>query len=208
MERITKNEFIRFLIDEGALRFGNFTLKSGMKSPFFINIGDICSGQALRFLGRALARHISENFNDIDILFGPPYKGITMIATTAIACRELYNKDVYTCYNRKEKKGHGEKGMFVGREPKPGDRVLVIDDVLSTGGTKVEAIQLIESVFDIKIAGVAVCVDRRTRGADAGLGDYPLSSIVNLTEIAEYLDTLNDPHTAMLKQFYEEKYEG
>lgn len=202
LERISKNDFIQFLIDEKALRFGSFTLKSGLKSPFFINLGDICSGSALSFVGKAFAQKIQEDFGGTDVLFGPPYKGISLSSAAAIAYTELYNKKVYTCYNRKEAKTHGETGMFVGHNPQPGERIIVIDDVLTTGGTKVEAIELLEKIFNIKVSGVLVTVDRRSKGTDAGLGDYKLSALVTLPDIIDYLKEKDDPNYKMMQEFY------
>ena len=208
MKTISKNDFIQFLIEEKALRFGDFTLKSGLKSPFFINLGDICSGSALNFVGQAFAQKINEDFGDTDILFGPPYKGISLVTAAAVAWTGLFNKKIYTCYNRKEAKTHGEAGMFVGKLPAKGDRIIVVDDVLTTGGTKVEAIEIIEKTFNVTIQGIIVTVDRRTKNADSGLGNNKLSSLVTLPEIAEYLISRNDPNGKMIMDYYEEKYVG
>ena len=112
------------------------------------------------------------------------------------------------CYNRKEAKTHGEAGMFVGRLPQKGDRIVVVDDVLTTGGTKVDAIKMIESTFDIEIAGIIVTVDRRAKGVDLGLGDYPFSSIVSLPNIIGYLERQGDPTSKTINDFYEGKYEA
>jgi orotate phosphoribosyltransferase len=208
LSTISKDEFIAFLIREKALRFGNFTLKSGGKSPFFINLGDICSGEALHFVGMAFAQKIKNDFGNVDILFGPPYKGISLVSAAAIAWQQLYNRPVFTCYNRKEAKTHGEAGMFVGKLPQKGDRIVVVDDVLSTGGTKVEAIQMIESTFDVKISGIIVTVDRRVKGVDSGLGNYPFSSIVALPDLAAYLDRDGNANAKTINDFYESKYNG
>lgn len=207
MAAISKDEFVRFLIEEKALRFGTFTLKAGGRSPFFINLGDICSGSALKFAGQALAINIKENFGGADLLFGPPYKGITLVAATAIAYQELFGQQIYTCYNRKEAKQHGEKGMFVGREPEAGDRIVVIDDVLTTGGTKVEAIRLLESAFKAHIKGICVTVDRRLEDAGQHLDGYPVCSVIRLDDIIAYLRSVNDPNADVMQQFYEGRYE-
>jgi len=202
LQPIDKNEFIQFLINEKALRFGSFTLKSGMKSPFFINLDDICSGSALHFVGKALAQKIKTDFGGADVLFGPPYKGISLSSAAAIAYTEFYNEQVFTCYNRKEVKTHGEAGMFVGHNPQPGERIIVIDDVLTTGGTKVEAIELLEKTFNVTVNGVLVTVDRRTKGTDAGLGNYKLSALLTLPDIIAYLKDKNDPNYKMMQEFY------
>jgi orotate phosphoribosyltransferase len=205
---ISHDDFIAFLIRENALRFGNFILKSGGKSPFFINLGDICSGEALQFIGQVFALKIKNDFGFVDILFGPPYKGISLVSATAIAWQQIFKKPIYMCYNRKEAKTHGEAGMFVGRLPQKGDRIVVVDDVLTTGGTKVDAIKMIESTFDVEIAGIIVTVDRRAKGVDLGLGDYPFSSIVSLPHIIGYLERQGDPTSKTINDFYEGKYEA
>ena len=205
MQQIGKNEFIQFLIYEKALRFGSFTLKSGLKSPFFINLGDICSGSALHFVGQAFAQKIKEDFGGVDVLFGPPYKGISLSTAAAIAYTKLYGQKISTCYNRKEAKTHGEAGMFVGHIPQAGERIIVIDDVLTTGGTKVEVIELLEKIFDVTVQGVLVTVDRRSEGTDAGLGDYKLSALVTLPDIIEFLKEKNDLNYQLMQDFWDNK---
>lgn len=203
VNRISKEAFIQFLLKEKALRFGSFTLKSGMASPFFINLGDIHSGRALKFVGRALAENIHEHFGEIDILFGPPYKGISLATATAIMYEELYGKNASLLYNRKEAKAHGEKGMFVGRLPQKTDRIVVIDDVISTGGAKVEAIRILQETFDVQAAGIAVTVDRRRKNTDTGLGDYRLHSVINITDLIAYLEQENSAQAEQMRKFYE-----
>ncbi|MEJ2545317.1 MAG: orotate phosphoribosyltransferase [Calditrichaceae bacterium] len=207
MVTISNDDFIAFLIREKALRFGKFTLKSGGTSPFFINLGDICSGEALQFVGQVFAQKIKNDFGFTDILFGPPYKGISLVSATAIAWQQIFKRPIYTCYNRKEAKTHGEAGMFVGKLPQKGDRIVVVDDVLTTGGTKVEAIKMIESTFDVKISGIIVTVDRRAKGIDLGLGEYPFSTIVSLPNIIGYLERQGDPNAKTINDFYEGTYE-
>ena len=202
MNRISKEAFIQFLLNEKALRFGNFTLKSGMTSPFFINLGDIHSGEALKFVGRALAENIHENFGEIDIVFGPPYKGISLASATAMMYAELYDKNISLLYNRKEAKAHGEKGMFVGKLPQKGERVVVIDDVISTGGAKVEAIQALQEAFGVQASGIAVTVDRRQKGMDSGLENYKLTSVINIIDMIEYLENKNAQQAALMRKFY------
>lgn len=202
---IPREAFIQFLIDEGALRFGSFTLKSGLTSPFFINIGDVCSGAGLDFMGQALAEKIHDQFGEVHILFGPPYKGIAMVTATAIAWQKQYGQKIFTLYNRKEAKGHGERGLFVGKEPQPGDKIVLVDDVLTTGGTKVEAIQLVERTFNVQVAGIVVTVDRRIKGTDAGLGKTPFGSLIDLNDLIVFLKERDGAQAEIMRRFYEGK---
>ncbi len=195
-------EFIDFLIEQKALRFGEFTLKSGLKSPFFINIGDIYSGSAYRTLGQVLAQKIKQKFPETTVLFGPPYKGISMVTATAMAYYELFQKNLQTFYSRKETKKHGEGGLFVGYQPKTEDHILIIDDVLTTGGTKLEAIDLLKKSFPAKIEGILVTVDRRTQNQQFDLPDVCLDSIIRLPDIIYYLKQKNDERYRLLEAFY------
>lgn len=204
MDRISKEAFIQFLLREGALRFGSFTLKSGITSPFFINLGDIHSGEALQFVGRALAENIHKHFGDVDIVFGPPYKGISLAAATAMMYKELFGKNISLLYNRKEAKKHGEKGMFVGRMPQKEDRIVVIDDVISTGGAKVEAVQALSEAFGLQAVGIVVTVDRRQKNTATGLlGSYPLHSVINIVDLISYLEKEDPEQAKQMRKFYE-----
>lgn len=203
MQSDIKNDFIRFLIQSEALQFGDFVLKSGQRSPFFVDIGRIAGAGHLEILGTALARTIDERVGPVDILFGPPYKGITMVTATALAYRRIYDRDISICYNRKERKAHGETGVFVGRLPESDERIVVVDDVLSTGGTKLEAIDLLRKSFQITPAAIVVTVDRRRKGQSANLAGIRLFSIVDLPAMADYLEKSDNLRAAAMRKFYE-----
>ena len=125
-----KQEFIEFMVDSNVLKFGDFTLKSGRKSPFFMNAGAYVTGTQLRRLGEYYAKAIHDNYGlDFDVLFGPAYKGIPLTVATTMAISELYGKDIRYCSNRKEVKDHGDTGILLGSKLKDGDRVVIIEDV-------------------------------------------------------------------------------
>ncbi len=195
--------FIDFLIEQNALRFGEFTLKSGIKSPFFINIGDIHSGSSYRTLGQALAQKIHDAFPQTTVLYGPPYKGISIVTATAVAYYELFQKSLHTFYSRKEAKQHGEGGVFVGYQPTAEDHILIIDDVLTTGGTKLEAIDLLKQHFTATIEGILVTVDRRTRHQQNELPNVRFEALVTLPDLITYLKENKDERFRQMEAFYE-----
>jgi len=187
-----QRDFIRFAIDRGVLRFGEFTLKSGRTSPYFFNAGLFNSGSALAQLGRCYAAAIVDSKIPFDVLFGPAYKGIPLAAATAVALAEQHQLDVPWCFNRKEAKDHGEGGSLVGA-PLAGD-VLIIDDVI-TAGTAIREVMQIINAQQAKAAGVLIALNREERGngelsaiqeveRDFGI---PVVSIVSLTQVLEYL---------------------
>src|SRR5437868_10927132 len=187
-----QRDFIRFAIDRGVLRFGEFTLKSGRTSPYFFNAGLFNSGSALAQLGRFYAAAIVESGISFDVLFGPAYKGIPLAATTAVALAEHHQLDLPWCFNRKEAKAHGEGGSLVGA-PLAGD-VLIIDDVITAGTAIREVMQIIQAQ-GAKAAGVLIALNRQERGngelsaiqeveRDFGI---PVVSIVSLTQVLQFL---------------------
>ncbi|BBR56483.1 MULTISPECIES: orotate phosphoribosyltransferase [Pseudomonas] len=187
-----QRDFIRFAIDRGVLRFGEFTLKSGRTSPYFFNAGLFNTGSALAQLGRCYAAAIVDSKIPFDVLFGPAYKGIPLAAATAVALAEQHQLDVPWCFNRKEAKDHGEGGSLVGA-PLAGD-VLIIDDVI-TAGTAIREVMQIINAQKAKAAGVLIALNREERGngelsaiqeveRDFGI---PVVSIVSLTQVLEFL---------------------
>jgi orotate phosphoribosyltransferase len=179
-----------------VLRFGDFTTKSGRKTPFFINTGNYDSGEQLHKLGQfyaeALAKHMGEQFN---VLFGPAYKGIPLAASTSMILASQYNKDIRFCFNRKEAKDHGEGGTMIGHKCVSGDKVVIIEDVTTAGTSVRETVSLFSDFPDVKICGLIVSVDRQEKGQGTSSALQELRdefgiktlSIVTLDEIIEYL---------------------
>ena len=199
-----KREFIRFLVDSGCLKFGDFQLKSGDRSPFFVNLGRADSGAKLDVLGRALADAVQAAFPEATLLFGPAYKGIALAVAAAAAGWYRHGQDLRFFYDRKEAKAHGERGRFIGHLPEPGEAVVMVDDVLSDGGTKVEAVAAIEAAFQTRPVGIVVAVDRRRRATPLPAGLPPVAAAIDLSDLCEYLaETGDDVHHQALRRFYE-----
>jgi orotate phosphoribosyltransferase len=196
-----QREFIRFAIERGVLRFGEFTLKSGRTSPYFFNAGLFDSGLALAQLGRFYAAAVVDSGIPFDVLFGPAYKGIPLAATTAVALAEHHQRDLPWCFNRKEAKVHGEGGTLVGA-PLAG-KVLIIDDVI-TAGTAIREVMQIIRAQGAEAAGVLIALNRQERGQGQLSAiqeverdfDMPVVSIVSLQQVLEYL-----AGDAQLKQY-------
>lgn len=160
-----KQEFIEFMIDSQALKFGEFTLKSGRKSPFFMNAGSYVTGTQLRRLGEYYARAIHDKYgDDFDVLFGPAYKGIPLSVAAAMAYSELYGREVRYCSNRKEVKDHGDVGILLGSGLKDGDRVVIIEDVTTSGKSIEETYPIIMAQADVRIRGLMVSLNRMEKG--------------------------------------------
>ncbi|WP_437880064.1 orotate phosphoribosyltransferase [Pseudomonas sp. LRF_L74] len=187
-----QREFIRFAIERGVLRFGEFTLKSGRTSPYFFNAGLFNSGLALAQLGRFYASALVDSGIDFDVMFGPAYKGIPLAAATAVALAEQHGRDVPYCFNRKEAKAHGEGGTLVGA-PLNG-RVMIVDDVITAGTAIREVMQIIQAQA-AQAAGVLIALNRQERGQGELSAiqeverDYaiPVVSIVSLEQVLAYL---------------------
>ena len=193
-----KQEFIDFMVESDVLKFGEFTLKSGRKSPFFMNAGAYVTGSQLKKLGEYYAKAIHETYgDDFDVLFGPAYKGIPLGVVTAIAYSELYGKEVRYCSDRKEEKDHGaDKGSFLGSKLKDGDRVIMIEDVTTSGKSMEETVPKVRGAADVTIIGLMVSLNRM----EVGLGGkvsaldeikerygFETSAIVSMADVVEHL---------------------
>ncbi|MBF0579699.1 orotate phosphoribosyltransferase [Erysipelotrichaceae bacterium RD49] len=210
-----KHDFIDFMLESGVLKFGTFTLKSGRISPFFMNAGGYETGRQLRKLGEFYAKAIHDQYgDDFDVLFGPAYKGIPLAVVTAEAYYDLFGKEIRYCSDRKEAKDHGaDKGGFLGTKLKDGDRVIMIEDVTTSGKSMEETVPKVRDAADVEIKGLMVSLDR----AEQGKGDksalcevselygFPTAAIVSVPEIVASLkerDQLSDELLEALKKYY------
>ncbi|MCR5388741.1 MAG: orotate phosphoribosyltransferase [Lachnospiraceae bacterium] len=193
-----KREFIEFMVDCDVLKFGDFTLKSGRKSPFFMNAGAYVSGGQLMKLGEYYAKAIHATYgDDFDVLFGPAYKGIPLAVITAEAFSRLYGKEIKYCSDRKEEKDHGaDKGSFLGYTIKDGDRVVMIEDVTTSGKSMDETVPKVRSCGDVKIVGLMVSLNRCEVGAGGKISalsevkekyGFPTAAIVSMVDVVEAL---------------------
>ena len=191
-----KQEFIEFMVESDVLKFGDFTLKSGRKSPFFMNAGAYVTGTQLRKLGEYYAKAIYDNFGlEFDVLFGPAYKGIPLAVAVSMAISELYGKDVRYCSNRKEEKDHGDAGILLGSKLKDGDRVVIIEDVTTSGKSIEETFPILKAQGNVEIKGLIVSLNRMERGKGEksamdeiqDLYGFSTAAIVNMAEVTEYL---------------------
>ena len=192
-----KREFIEFMVESQVLKFGEFTLKSGRKSPFFMNAGAYVTGDQLHRLGIYYAKAIHDTFGmDFDVVFGPAYKGIPLSVITAMAFNELYGKEVKYCSNRKEAKDHGEGGNLLGYVLQDGDRVVMVEDVTTSGKSIEETYPIITAAAHIEIKGLMVSLNRMEVGKGgqkcaldevSDLYGFPTASIVDMAEVTEHL---------------------
>ncbi|MBD5438330.1 MAG: orotate phosphoribosyltransferase [Treponema sp.] len=197
-----KKEFIDFMIECDVLKFGAFTLKSGRHSPFFMNAGAYVTGSQLRRLGQFYARAVHENFgDDFDVFFGPAYKGIPLAVTAAIAYSELFGKEIRYCSNRKEIKDHGDAGILLGSPLRSGDRVVVIEDVTTSGASIEETFPIIKAQGDVQVKGLIVSLNRMERGKNSEKSaldeiqetyGFPAASIVTMRDVIAALDKGDD----------------
>lgn len=192
-----KQEFIEFMVDSQVLKFGDFTLKSGRKSPFFMNAGAYVSGMQLKRLGEYYAKAIHDTYgDDFDVLFGPAYKGIPLSVVTTIAYSTLYGKEIRYCSNRKEVKDHGDTGILLGSKLRDGDRVVIIEDVTTSGKSIEETVPILLQQANVEIKGLMVSLNRMEKGLGGKLGaleeikekyGFEAHAIVTMAEVMEHL---------------------
>ncbi len=164
-----KQQFIKFMVENGVLKFGEFTLKSGRKAPYFINTGNYKSGAQLARLGEYYAQCIQENHIEAQTLVGPAYKGIPLSVATAVALDYKFGKDLNYCFDRKEVKDHGEGGLFVGKQFEDGEKVIIIEDVMTSGKALREILPKLKAAANVEVAGMVISVDRMERGLESNL---------------------------------------
>jgi orotate phosphoribosyltransferase len=216
-----KQEFIEFMVESDVLKFGDFTLKSGRKSPFFMNAGAYTTGDQLHRLGLYYARAIHDNFGlDFDIVFGPAYKGIPLSVITAMGISELYGKQVRYCSNRKEAKDHGDAGILLGANLKDGDRVVMVEDVTTSGKSIEETHPIITGLADVQVVGLMVSLNRQEVGKGGQVSaldevaqryGFPTAAIVSMAEVVEHLHNrecqgrvvIDDATKAAIDGYYE-----
>ena len=191
-----KSEFIDFMVDSKVLKFGDFTLKSGRKSPFFMNAGAYVTGTQLMKLGEYYAKAIHDRYgDDFDVLFGPAYKGIPLTVATTIAYSKLFGKEIRYCSNRKEVKDHGDAGILLGSNLKDGDRVVIIEDVTTSGKSMEETVPIVRTQADVTIVGLMVSLNRQEKGKGdkcaldeiKDLYGFETEAIVTMEEVVEAL---------------------
>lgn len=192
-----KQEFIEFMVDSNVLKFGDFVTKSGRKTPFFVNTGFYRTGGQLSKLGEYYARAIADKYGlDFDILFGPAYKGIPLSVCTSMAIHQLYGKDVKYCANRKEVKDHGDTGILLGSPMSDGDKVVIIEDVTTSGKSISETYPIIKAQGNVNVLGLVVTVDRMEKGMNSDKSalvevaetyGIETTAIVTMAEVVEHL---------------------
>ncbi|MGN1061285.1 MAG: orotate phosphoribosyltransferase, partial [Candidatus Coproplasma sp.] len=192
-----KQQFIKFMVESGVLRFGEFTLKSGRKAPYFINTGNYKTGAQLARLGKYYAACIQENGLKAETLVGPAYKGIPLAVTTAVALAEEYGVDLNYCFDRKEAKDHGEGGLFVGKQLVDGEKVILIEDVMTSGKALREMLPKLAATANVEIAGMIISVDRMEKGLESNKSavqevyeefGVKVYSIVTMADIIEAIE--------------------
>ena len=189
-----KESFIKFMVDCGVLTFGDFTLKSGRKAPYFVNTGNYKTGEQLAKLGEFYAECIKQNNIDVQTLFGPAYKGIPLAVSAAVALYNKFGIKVSYCFDRKEVKDHGEGGMFVGKKLEDNEKVVIIEDVMTSGKALREVMPKLTASANVNVTGMVITVDRMEKALDSELSaveqaykDFGVKvySIVNINDIIQ-----------------------
>ncbi len=192
-----KESFIKFMVDSGVLTFGEFTLKSGRKAPYFINTGNYKTGAQLSMLGKYYAECIKENGIEAETLFGPAYKGIPLSVSASIALYDKFGIEVSYCFDRKEAKDHGEGGVFVGKQLKDGEKVVIIEDVMTSGKALREVLPKLKEAANVDVTGMVITVDRMEKALDSDMSavqsaykDFGVKvySIVNINDIIKAIE--------------------
>lgn len=193
-----KQQFIKFMVENGVLKFGEFTLKSGRKAPYFINTGNYKSGAQLSRLGDYYAQCIADNKIQAETLVGPAYKGIPLAVTTAVSLFNNHGQDLNYCFDRKEVKDHGEGGLFVGKQLQDGEKIIIIEDVMTSGKALRELLPKLKQTANVEIAGMVISVDRMEKGLESGFSavlevykefGVKVYSIVTMADIIEAIET-------------------
>lgn len=197
MELNYKQRFIKFMVENGVLTFGEFTLKSGRKAPYFINTGNYKTGAQLARLGEYYAECIVDNGIDGETLVGPAYKGIPLAVTTAVALWNNHGKDLNYCFDRKEVKDHGEGGLFVGKQLKDGEKVILVEDVMTSGKALREMLPKLKAAAKVNVTGMVISVDRQEKALNSDLSavqeaykefGIKVSSIVTMEDIISAIE--------------------
>ena len=192
-----KESFIKFMVDSGVLTFGEFTLKSGRKAPYFINTGNYKTGAQLSMLGKYYAECIKENGIEVETLFGPAYKGIPLSVSASIALFDKFGMEVSYCFDRKEAKDHGEGGVFVGKQLADSEKVVIIEDVMTSGKALREVLPKLKEAANVDITGMVITVDRMEKALDSDMSavqsaykDFGVKvySIVNINDIIKAIE--------------------
>ncbi len=217
-----KQEFIDFMVESDVLKFGEFTLKSGRKSPFFMNAGAYVTGSQLMRLGEYYAKAIYERYGlEFDVLFGPAYKGIPLSVTTCIAFSKLYGKEIRYCSNRKEIKDHGDAGILLGSKLKDGDKAVMIEDVTTSGKSIEETYPILQAQSNVEVVGLMVSLNRMEVGLGGKISaldeirekyGFAANAIVTMEEVVDYLYNrpchgkiiINDTLKAAIDEYYKE----
>lgn len=212
-----QKQFVDFMVASDVLKFGEFTLKSGRKSPFFMNAGAYTTGGQLHRLGVFYAQAIEDGFGlDFDVVFGPAYKGIPLSVVTAMAVSELFGKEVRYCSNRKEAKDHGDAGILLGSELHDGDRVVIVEDVTTSGKSIDETYPILKAAADVEVVGLMVSLNRQEVGKGGSVSalqevseryGFPASAIVAMGEVVDYLKGkgfLDDAQVAAIAAYYDQ----